>query len=298
MSEKISVFRKEHFNAAHRLNKSISYSELKKINKGDMNKETELYEIEVNDVPIIIAIGNIQNNYKKDNNVVYFPIYFIKKNKKAVQIGLYEIYFNELQNYLDENQELDIERLEPLIYGFVNNNFLEKNRIIEEELKEINEGTEEKDELEEGRIVLDEKIIPENRRDIFTINPETIIPNSLKEETEKQANDYVEKYNESNMDNWVQKFMKNKNYILQDNEGGGDCFFSTIRDAFKSIGQQPNRNNNNNNNNPTPRTETNGTDAGTERGATAGSTRASRSSSRRGARRPSTSSTRGATAWR
>ena len=239
-----------------RLNKSISYSELKKINKGDMNKETELYEIEVNDVPIIIAIGNIQNNYQKDNNIVYFPIYFIKKNKKAVQIGLYEIYFNELQNYLDENQELDIERLEPLIYGFVNNNFLEKNKIIEEELKEINEGREENDEgreendegreendeLEKGVIILDEKIIPEIRRDIFTINPETIIPNSLKEETEKQANDYVEKYNESNMDNWVQKFMKNKNYILQDNEGGGDCFFSTIRDAFKSIGQETNVN--------------------------------------------------------
>jgi predicted NAD-dependent protein-ADP-ribosyltransferase YbiA (DUF1768 family) len=223
-----------------RLNKSVSYSELKKINKGDMNKETELYEIEVNDIPIIIAVGNIQNNYQKDNNIVYFPIYFIKKNKKAVQIGLYEIYFNELQNYLDENKELDIERLEPLIYGFVNNNFLEKNKIIQEELKEINEGIEEKDDYEEkeGRIILDEKIIPENRRSIFTINPETVIPNSLKEETEKQANDYVEKYNENKMDNWVQKFMKNKNYILQDNEGGGDCFFSTIRDAFKSIGQE------------------------------------------------------------
>jgi predicted NAD-dependent protein-ADP-ribosyltransferase YbiA (DUF1768 family)/hemin uptake protein HemP len=227
-----------------RLNKSVSYSELKKINKGDMNKETELYEIEVNDIPIIIAVGNIQNNYQKDNNIVYFPIYFIKKNKKAVQIGVYEIYFNELQNYLDENKELDIDRLEPLIYGFVNDNFLEKNKIIEEELKEINEGIEEKDDLlygveeEEGRIILDEKIIPENRRSIFTINPETVIPNSLKEETEKQANDYVEKYNENKMDNWVQKFMKNKNYILQDNEGGGDCFFATIRDAFKSIGQE------------------------------------------------------------
>jgi len=227
-----------------RLNKSVSYSELKKINKGDMNKETELYEIEVNDIPIIIAVGNIQNNYQKDNNIVYFPIYFIKKNKKAVQIGVYEIYFNEIQNYLNENKELDIDRLEPLIYGFVNDNFLEKNKIIEEELKEINEGIEEKDDLlygveeEEGRIILDEKIIPENRRSIFTINPETVIPNSLKEETEKQANDYVEKYNENKMDNWVQKFMKNKNYILQDNEGGGDCFFATIRDAFKSIGQE------------------------------------------------------------
>jgi hypothetical protein len=40
---------------------------------------------------------------------------------------------------------------------------------------------------------------------------------------------------DKNNENWIQENTKDNSYVIIDNEGGGDCLFAVIRDAFKSI---------------------------------------------------------------
>ena len=53
----------------------------------------------------------------------------------------------------------------------------------------------------------------------------------------KKMRDFYKK-NKTEQDNWVVKFMNNKEYKIQNVAGDGDCFFATIRDAFAQMGYE------------------------------------------------------------
>ena len=231
-----------------KLDSDVSYPELKTVDSGDLKTEANLYQLEIKDIDVIIAVGNSKNTYE-DKNILYFPIYLVKYNNKVIQIGVYEIKASDYLSYLDEYNNLNIEMMnDPLIYSFATKEFLNKMRLepdvplhrIDKEEGELTEDDEEelsKEEEEEEKIV-EEYDIPQERKDIFIQIKGVPIPPKLPEETQKQAKDIRERYHESSNDTWIDKFMKNKNYSIQDNEGGGDCLFATIRDAFASIAQQ------------------------------------------------------------
>ena len=235
-----------------KIDADVSYPELKSVDSGDLKMEANLYQLEIKGVDVIIAVGNSKNTYE-DKNILYFPIYLVKHNNKVIQIGLYEIKASDYLSYLDKYNNLDIENMEePLIYSFATKEFLNKMRLQpdvqlhkvdkeEGEISDSGEDDEDEEEEEEEKIVIEYDIPPE-RQDIFTKIKGVPLPPLLPEETAKQAKDIREKYHESAKDTWVDKFMKNKNFSIHDNEGGGDCLFATIRDAFSSVAQQTSTN--------------------------------------------------------
>lgn len=234
-----------------KLNKDVSYPELKSVDSGDLKMEANLYQLEIMGVDVVIAVGNSKNTFE-DKNILFFPVYLVKYNNKVIQIGVYEIKASDYITYLDDYNNLDVEKMdEPLIYTFVSSDMLKKLRLepdvplrrikgVEEE--DDNEESSEEDEEKEKEKIISEFTefyeIPDVRKDIFVLTTGVPVPGELHEESKQKAKEYREKYHQEPNDTWVQKFMKNKNFFIVDNEGGGDCLFATIRDAFSNIAQQ------------------------------------------------------------
>ncbi len=234
-----------------KINKDISYPELKSVDPSDIKMEASLYQLEILGVDVIIAVGNSKNTFEEEN-ITYFPIYLVKKNNKVIQIGVYEIKASDHITYLDDYNNLDVEKMnEPLIYTFVTAGMLHKLRLepdvplrrVEKEEGEISdsdansdaENEEHEKNASDYNVVYE---IPQERSDTFILTKGVPIPAELVEESQKKAKDYKDKYHQEPNDMWLQKFMKNKNYSLVDNEANGECLFATIRDAFSSIAQQ------------------------------------------------------------
>ena len=115
----------------------MSYQETRLVNPRDKNKEVAAFETSYFGVDVVIALGEYNensapfgpNNYE---DITYWPIYIVDINTSEVQgrIGVYEVYTEDLQDptnkYFDEDGDLDVTKLEPLLFRFVDKQYLEK----------------------------------------------------------------------------------------------------------------------------------------------------------------------------
>ena len=243
-------------------NNEISYPELKKVDPADLNMDASLYQTNINGLEVIIAVGNAKTTFAS-KNITYFPIYLVKNNNKVIQIGVYEVDTPDLPHLLDDSSGLDVEKMDdPLIYTFASKEMIKNLRLIPPSVvqaakkKAAAKKTAAKadamvaapadataaatigaKDAPKAKALAEDLLIPDIRKGLFVTAVGMEIPNKLKEETERQAKDYREKYREDDSNYWLQNFLENPHYANIDNEGGGDCLFCTIRDAYAGIGQ-------------------------------------------------------------
>jgi len=65
-------------------------------------------------------------------------------------------------------------------------------------------------------------------------------PALLKEEDEQDDKDIKAGFKPNSRQPWIQKYMKNTNYEIVEVENNGDCFFASVREAFRQIGYKTN----------------------------------------------------------
>lgn len=183
-----------------KLDESIFYKENKNMEEVDIGKETSIYEVPFENYIINIAIGNTQ--YHNDSEIIYFPIYYYKEDDEnnLVKIGIYETN-DKLINLYDDDGDLDLEKMNnPLFFNFFTKEWLSKHKQEEHE--------------EEEDIII-----------------------KIPEQTKKQSKDEKKVYEKIISQPWITTFLKNNNISELDNEGGGDCLFAVIRDAYKTQGK-------------------------------------------------------------
>ena len=241
-----------------KLDKSISYPEIKYIMSGDKELSIEMYSIVVNKMTIIVAIGNEIDTYSS-KKISYYPVYMIKNTGKAVQIGVYELWSSDVMLSTDENSQLDIETLSdpPLLYVFATMGFIQNHRMVPpsdesdstNSLNSVDSITSDESPSSPSTPSIPSTpsspsipSIPRCRADIFSLDSSRKLSSVLTELTEETVDDAANErrlfsVGKTNSAPWIQKAMSNRNYHLVETDKSGDCFFDSIRLAFTSIGQ-------------------------------------------------------------
>jgi hypothetical protein len=245
---------------------NINYDEFRSIDKDDIDYSTTIYDYQMANLPIEIALGKEKHTYSK-YNVVFFSIYLIINDSPISRIGIFEIDSSKLINSMDDDGAIDLQQGKILIFVdnavimslFKKHEPVSVSPDINTPLNSIVDLTKDDDVINLDAEVLDEEDVDDVMRlnidtsdaiqepsvdkdakekvlGIFTVDTSVDNLPTLSNETEAESDNIKQSFEDTIKTTWIEKFTLNNNYSLIDNEGGGDCFFAVIRDAFQQIG--------------------------------------------------------------
>ena len=204
--------------------------------RDDADYDATMYEVELLGKEVRVAIGRGKTD-KKD--LIYYPMYLINTDDRVVkQIGVFEIRADQASEVLDDDDDLDIDKLShPLIYSFVTAAMLEADSRGKKALI-ADEPVAATDEPVADELVADvpELVEEEQQGDDAALRSKMkalALPPQTKDTAEAEHAEYKKQPGQP----WIQTHMQNNNFGITDNEGGGDCLFAVIRDAYRTRGK-------------------------------------------------------------
>ena len=102
------------------LNNNVTYKENKDIDEDDLSKDVEPFLIDLKDIYVIGGIGNEKYTYVQ-NGIVIIPLYLFFNDRVVGKVGYYEVTASKLSDMLDEEGNLDVDRLNDPIVIFICN---------------------------------------------------------------------------------------------------------------------------------------------------------------------------------
>ncbi len=212
------------------------------VKDGEVSSQLGLYEINVSQIPNILdSDGDIDIDLL-GNPILYSFVNdtFLKqamgeseKLKKSKDFTSSELA--EKQEEEEEEEEIDSEEEEEAAFKSKPSKKSEKEESdLDEEDDLDNKISQMKPKIEKEVKTLKTEKDTKSDRVFDSVSEVDII--MLPEEDNEESLDIETNFVPQKKKYWIQKFMKNDNYNVIDNEGGGDCLFATIRDAFRQVG--------------------------------------------------------------
>ena len=251
-------------NTKSNIHPEVFYVPKQTVYSEDCNIELSVYEIQALGKEFIIALGKPKYTHSA-RGVIFVPIYFVPSDNQSpkIQIGVYEYEKDRALTLLDKDGDVDIHHLVPIFYPNADSiistisskptDFLTKKTFKPADQEKEEKEEEKKDEEESSED--DEDIfhlsksknkpkpkttgeLPElvKKNEIFTVRTMAVPPPFIPTETKEISQEIKKNYKAHPEEPWIQTFMQNPHYQIHTVEDNGDCFFATIRDAFKSIG--------------------------------------------------------------
>lgn len=210
------------------------YDEIKKVDTNDLDDEVNVYVFEKNEY----LLG--KEKLDEENEIVYFYIYSIQDEMPFEKVGVFELKKEDFNMYLEESD-----------MGKGNVLFFDSGSSVSIQDEEYEMDGE------------DYTMLDDDDDDIFKINKNELVSSKkdeekeevvkeddtfesiestnkalLQEETERDVDNEKKNYKSSDKNSWIEEFTKNNHFGIVDNEGGGDCLFAVIRDAFRDVGKK------------------------------------------------------------